>query len=74
MTPQTQSILNNARIFLSDEELRELAIAINKELGETKQLVAKRAKLTALEQRNWTVESCTERLLATQFRPKKRKI
>lgn len=73
MSPQTLSILNNAKIFLSDQELRELAVAINKELGDVQQPVAKVKKLDALTKANYTIESVTEHLLANQFRPRKRK-
>ena len=70
MSPQVLSILNNAKIFLSEEELRDLACAIEKDFGkkiETK----KKTKNSALE--NWTLESVTERLLATQFRPRSKR-
>ena len=72
MSPQVLSILNNAKMFLSDEELNELACAINKDLV-SKPTVVKKVKQDALSLRNWTLESVTEHLLANQFRPRKRK-
>jgi hypothetical protein len=66
MNPKVLSIFNNAKIFLSDEELRELAICIDKEVG--KPAKKKVAQSKALQ--NWTLESVTERLLATQFNKK----
>lgn len=68
MSPQVLSIYNNAKIFLSEEELRDLACAIEKDLG--KKIQTKKTKNTALE--NWTLESVTERLLATQFRQRQK--
>ncbi|KUJ63932.1 hypothetical protein AR687_01735 [Flavobacteriaceae bacterium CRH] len=68
MNPKVLSIFNNAKIFLSSEELKDLALCIDKEFGKP---IPKRAKKSnALE--NWTLESVTEKLLATQF-SKKRK-
>ena len=67
MNPKVLSIFNNAKIFLSPEELKELAVCIDNEFG--KPLLKKAKKQTALE--NWTLESVTERLLATQFNKKR---
>ncbi|MFH7013110.1 hypothetical protein ACHRV5_14680 [Flavobacterium sp. FlaQc-52] len=64
MNPKVLSIFNNAKIFLSPEELKELALCIDKEFG--KPIAKKAKKSTALE--NWTLESVTEQLLATQFK------
>jgi hypothetical protein len=66
MNPKVLSIFNNAKIFLSAEELKELALCIDKEFG--KPLAKKTKKSTALE--NWTLESVIENLLATHFRKK----
>ena len=69
MNPKVLSIFNNAKIFLSPEELKELALCIDKEFGKPEPV--KRAKKSkALE--NWTLESVTEMLLATQFNKRKR--
>jgi hypothetical protein len=68
MNPKVLSIFNNAKIFLSSEELKELALCIDKEFGKP---IPKRAKKSnALE--NWTLESVTESLLANQFKKKTR--
>lgn len=68
MNPKVLSIFNNAKIFLSSEELKELALCIDKEFGKP---IPKRAKKSnALE--NWTLESVTESLLANQFKKKPR--
>ena len=69
MNPKVLSIFNNAKIFLSPEELKEFAVCIDKEFG--KPLPKKAKKQTVLE--NWTLESVTERLLATQFNKKEHK-
>lgn len=72
MTPQVLSIFNNAKTFLSPDELRQLAQCIENDFGKTVlQKRQKKQKNNALE--NWTLESVTERLLATQFRPKGKK-
>ena len=68
MNPKVLSIFNNAKIFLSSEELKELALCIDKEYG--KPLPKRAKKSNALE--NWTLESVTEKLLATQFKKKSR--
>lgn len=67
MNPKVLSIFNNAKIFLSPEELKELAFCIDKEFG--KPVVKKTKKKTQLD--NWTIESVTEKLLATQFSKKR---
>ncbi|KFF17350.1 hypothetical protein [Flavobacterium hydatis] len=66
MNPKVLSIFNNAKIFLSPEELKELALCIDKEFG--KPLPKKAKKSRGLD--NWTLESVTEKLLATQFKKK----
>lgn len=66
MNPKVLSIFNNAKIFLSSEELKELALCIDKEFGKPAPKKAK--KKTALD--NWTLESVTEKLMATQFKKK----
>jgi hypothetical protein len=63
MNPKVLSIFNNAKIFLSSEELKDLALCIDNEFGKPSSRKAKKAK--ALE--NWTLESVTEKLMATQF-------
>lgn len=63
MNPKVLSIFNNAKIFLSSEELKDLALCIDKEFG--KPAAKKAKKVNALE--NWTLESVTEKLMATQF-------
>lgn len=68
MNPKVLSIFNNAKIFLSHEELKELALCIDKEFG--KPAPKKVKKSNALE--NWTLESVTEMLMATQFNKKRR--
>lgn len=60
---------NNAKIFLTPDELRELALCIEQEIGKPEKIETKTSK--ALE--NWTKESVTEKLLATAFNKKKRK-
>ncbi|HLF51884.1 hypothetical protein [Flavobacterium sp.] len=66
MSPKVLSIFNNAKIFLSAEELKDLAMCIEKEVG--KPVKKKITKPDLLE--NWTIESVTEKLMATQFRKK----
>ena len=63
MNPKVLSIFNNAKIFLSSEELKDLALCIDNEFGKLAPRKAKKAN--ALE--NWTLESVTEKLMATQF-------
>jgi 3'-phosphoadenosine 5'-phosphosulfate sulfotransferase (PAPS reductase)/FAD synthetase len=66
MNPKVLSMFHNAKIFLSTEELKELALCIDKEFGKTK--VKKEKEPMPLE--NWTQESVTEYLLATHFKKK----
>lgn len=68
MNPKVLSIFNNAKIFLSPEEMKELALSIDKEFGKTAR--PKRAKKMS-EIDNWTLESVTEKLLATEFNKNK---
>lgn len=68
MNPKVLSIFNNAKIFLSPEEMKELALCIDKEFGKPEQ--PKRAKKMS-EIDNWTLESVTEKLLATEFNKNK---
>lgn len=68
MNPKVLSIFNNAKIFLSSEELKELALCIDKEFG--KPAAKKVKKSNGLEK--WTLESVTEKLLATQFNKKRK--
>lgn len=70
MNPKVLSIYNNAKIFLSESELKELAICIDKEFGKAEPK-PKKAK-NELDKR-WTVEAVTERLLANQFSKKNKK-
>ncbi|MBY0485919.1 MAG: hypothetical protein K2P85_01810 [Flavobacteriaceae bacterium] len=70
MNPKVLSIFNNAKIFLSETELKELAICIDKEFGKAEPK-PKKAK-NKLDSR-WTVEAVTERLLAKQFSKNKKK-
>ncbi|OAZ04683.1 MULTISPECIES: hypothetical protein [Flavobacterium] len=66
--PKVLSILNNAKIFLSTEELKELALCIDKEVGRPEPRKIRKSKPL----QNWTLESVTENLLATQFKSKRR--
>lgn len=66
--PKVLSIFNNAKIFLSPEELKELALCIDKEVGRPAPRKIKKSKPLV----NWTIESVTENLLATQFKSKRR--
>jgi hypothetical protein len=68
--PKVLSIFNNAKIFLSPEELKELALCIDKEFGKPKSIPKRAKKSSALD--NWTLESVTESLLANQFKKKTR--
>ncbi|WDO13085.1 hypothetical protein MH928_17400 [Flavobacterium sp. WW92] len=67
MSPKVLSMLNNAKIFLSSDELRELALCIEKELGKAE---AKKTKRNALE--GFTLESVTADLMATHFNKNRR--
>ena len=66
--PKVLSILNNAKIFLSPEALQELALCIDKEVGRPETRRIRKSKPL----QNWTLESVTENLLATQFKSKRR--
>jgi hypothetical protein len=66
--PKVLSIFNNAKIFLSTEELKELAMCIDKEVGRPAPRIVKKSKPL----QNWTLESVTEELLATQFKKKRK--
>ena len=66
--PKVLSIFNNAKIFLSSEELKELALCIDKEVGRPETRKIRKSKPL----QNWTLESVTENLLATQFKSKRR--
>ena len=69
MNPKVLSIFNNAKIFLSESEMNELRNCIDNEFEKPKANPKKQSK--ALD--NWTIESVTERLLATQFHPSNKK-
>lgn len=69
MSPKVLSIFNNAKIFLSEEEMKELQLCINTELGQPK-VATKKATKKSKELQAWTIESVTERLLATYFKKK----
>lgn len=66
MSPKVLSYFNNAKIFLSEQELKELAMCIEKEFGASE--VQPKKKKFSLP--GWTLESVTEELLATHFKPK----
>lgn len=68
MNAKVLSIFNNAKIFLSDLEMRELALFIEKDFG--KPIVIKPIREKSVQLKNFTLESVTEKLLATQFRKK----
>lgn len=69
MNPKVLSIYQNAKIFLSEEEMKELANCIEKDFG--KKESKKEAKCSeALKA--WTIEAVTENLLATYFNKHKR--
>jgi len=68
MSPKVLSMYNNAKIFLTLDELRELASCIEQEIGKPEKKETKKSK--ALEA--WTKESVTERLLATHFNKNRR--
>ena len=69
MSPKVLSMYNNAKIFLSPDELRELAMCIEQEIGKPEKKETKKSK----QLENWTMESVTEKLLATTFNKNKRK-
>lgn len=69
MNPKVLSIFNNAKIFLSPEELRDLVLCIENEVGKPELRKNKKPKALA----NWTIESVTENLLAKQMNNRKLK-
>lgn len=66
MNPKVLSIYQNAKMFLSEEELRELRAAIDKDLGKPV-ATKKRKKVDAVDA--WS-ENLTANLLATYFNKK----
>lgn len=70
MNPKVLSIFNNAKIFLSPEEMKELQLCINTELG-MQPVATKKATTKSKALQDWTIESVTERLLATYFKKHK---
>ena len=66
--PKVLSILNNAKIFLSPEDLKALPFCNDKEVGRPEPRKIRKSKPL----QNWTLESVTENLLATQFKSKRR--
>lgn len=73
MSPRVLSILQNAKTFLSPDELKELAVCLQKEVGSDQvqpKIIKVKKKIDALEQANWNINSVTEMLLATHFKPK----
>ena len=70
MNAKVLSIFNNAKIFLSDQEMKELALYIDKDFG--KPIAKKVVKQKSILLKNYTLESVTEKLLATTFRKKQR--
>lgn len=66
--PKVLSILHNAKIFLTDEEFRELALCIDKEVGKLEPKKVKKSKPL----KNWTLESVTVKLEANQFKRKRK--
>lgn len=70
MSPNVLSIFNNAKIFLSESEMKELAACIDKEFGKEK---TKRKRVTSNNINAYTLESVTERLLTKQFNKKRAK-
>ena len=70
MSPKVLSIFNNAKIFLSDDEMKELQLCINTDLGKPVATKPATKKSNALEA--WTVQSVTERLMASNYFNKKR--
>lgn len=69
MSPKVLSMFQNAKIFLSLDELRELALCIEKEVGKKPEGKPK----NSLALKGWTLESVTADLLATHFNKNKRK-
>lgn len=68
MSPKVLSMLNNVKTFLSPDEVRELAFALEKDFGKVEKQTKKDDPL-----KDWTVESVTERLLATYFNKKRKR-
>lgn len=68
MNPKVLSIYQNAKIFLSEEELRELHAAIDKDLG--KSTTKKKKKIDPVSQ--WA-EGLNNVLLTTYFSKKHKK-
>ena len=64
MNPKVLAIYTNAQVFLSTEEMQELAGYIAENIGtKNTKPKSKSKKLT-----NWTVENTVERLMANQFK------
>lgn len=70
MNPKVLSIYQNAKIFLSEEELRELRTAIDKDLGKSIAVSKKKKKLDPVAQ--WG-EELNNILLTTYFNKKRKK-
>ena len=70
MNPKVLSIYQNAKIFLSEEELRELRTAIDKDLGKSITTSKKKKKLDPVAQ--WG-EELNNILLTTYFNKKRKK-
>ena len=70
MNPKVLSIYQNAKIFLSEEELRELRTAIDKDLGKSIAVSKKKKKLDPVAQ--WG-EELNNILLTTYFNRKRKK-
>jgi len=66
MSPKVLSILNNATMFLSPEEMAELCEVLVKQVGKPAKEKKRASKPDPLE--GWTVETVTERLLQTYFK------
>lgn len=69
MSPKVLSIYQNAKIFLSEEELRELQTAFEKDLGKPT-TIKKKKKIDPVEQ--WG-EELNNILLTTYFNKKRKK-
>ncbi len=65
MSPKVLAIYTNAQVFLTTEEMQELAGYISENLG-IKNTIAKQPKKKKLT--NWTIENTVERLMANQFK------
>ncbi len=64
------SMLNNVKMFLSTEEMKQLAFCIEQDCG--KKVVTPKFKMSK-ELQEWTLVNVTENLRATYFKPKKRR-